>query len=165
MPRSAKPHWLNPAEREAWLALLGVVSLLPSALDSQMSRDAGMSSFEYLVMAVLSEQSDRTLQLKQLGVFSNGSLSRLSHVITRLEDQGWVARSRDPANGRVKLATLTDKGMRQVIDAAPGHVHEVRRLVFDQLTPEQLRALTDVASTIGAALGAPSPKDLKFSRS
>jgi DNA-binding MarR family transcriptional regulator len=164
MPRSVTPRWLNPDERRAWLALIGMITLLPSTLDSQMLRDSGMSSFEYHVLARLSEQADRALQLKQLAIFSNGSLSRLSHVITRLVERGWITRSQDPANGRITLATLTDEGYRQVVKAAPAHVEEVRRLVFDALTPEQVRSLADVASTIGAVLGAPSPDDLNVPR-
>lgn len=133
-----------------------------SALDSQLLRDSGVSSFEYLVMAALSEQSDRTLQLKQLSIFVNGSLSRLSHVITRLERRGWIVRRQDPASGRIKLATLTDDGYHLVAAAAPGHVEEVRRLVFDALTPEQVRSLTEIASAIGIQLGSPSPTSPPF---
>ena len=162
MTHPPTPRWLDEDERQAWLALAGVVTLLPTALDSQLMRDSGMSSFEYLVMAGLSEQPDRTLQLKQLSIFANGSLSRLSHVITRLEKRGWLVRRQDPSSGRIKLATLTDEGYRQVTKAAPAHVEEVRRLVFDALTPEQVHALTEIASAIGAVLGAPSPTNLPF---
>ncbi len=164
MARSAKPRWLTPDEREAWRALIGMITLLPGALDSQMLRDHGISSFEYFVMAALSEQDDRSLQLKQLAIFSNGSLSRLSHIMTRLEERGWVTRTRDPANGRIRVATLTDQGLRQVVQAAPDHVEEVRRLVFDLLSPEQVKALTDIASRIGTALGAPTPADIAAMR-
>jgi DNA-binding MarR family transcriptional regulator len=162
MARRGQPRWLDPEERRAWLALVGLITLVPSALDAQLLRDSGMTSFEYLVMAALSEQSDRTLQLKQLGMLANGSLSRLSHVVTRLEGRGWVVRSQDPSNGRVTLATLTDVGYLEVVKAAPGHVEEVRRLIFDALTPGQVSALADVASTLTGALGAPVLADLKL---
>ena len=87
-----EPRWLDDEEMRAWLALNGVILLLPGTLDSQMQRDNGITMFEYLVMAMLSEAPDRTLQLKRLASVANGSLSRLSHVVTRLEKRDWVRR-------------------------------------------------------------------------
>jgi len=58
-----KPRWLSPEEQSAWLGLIAVVELLPGALDSQLQRDAGISHFEYMAMAMLSEAPDRTLRM------------------------------------------------------------------------------------------------------
>ena len=55
--------WLTPDERAAWLALAGMVVRLPAALDAQLQRDAGLSFYEYMVMAMLSEQPDWTLRM------------------------------------------------------------------------------------------------------
>jgi hypothetical protein len=55
-------------------------TLLPAALDSHLQREAGMSHFEFSVMGSLSREPGRRLQLKDLAVVANGSLSRLSHV-------------------------------------------------------------------------------------
>jgi DNA-binding MarR family transcriptional regulator len=90
-PKSAQPpRSLNHLEWSAWLQLVSTFTLLPAALDSQLQRDAGMSHFEFAVMATLSRQPDWRLQLKDLAVVANGSLSRLSHVISRLERRAWV---------------------------------------------------------------------------
>ena len=110
-----------------------------------------MSHFEFGVMAVLSRQSDRSLQLKDLAVVANGSLSRLSHVISRLERRGWVRRTRG-TKGRATHAVLTNEGYRTLMAAGPIHFREVRRLVFDVLTPEEVKALRQVASRINAGL-------------
>ena len=48
-------RWLDERERAAWLALTSVLIRLPAALDAQLRRDAGISHFEYAVMAGLSE--------------------------------------------------------------------------------------------------------------
>ncbi|MET8979377.1 hypothetical protein ABZX85_27595 [Streptomyces sp. NPDC004539] len=71
------PHWLDAEEKATWRALTGVLIRLPAALDSQLRRDAGISHFEYQVLAV-----------------------------------------------------LTDAGREKAEATAPGHVAEVRRLVF-----------------------------------
>ena len=143
-----EPHWLDEDEMRAWLALNGVILLLPGALDSQMQRDNGITMFEYLVMAMLSEAPDRTLQLKRLAGVVNGSLSRLSHVVTRLEKRDWVRRVPAPDNGRITMATLTDDGYAKVVASAPSHVERVREVVFDALDRDQVHQLEAIAERL-----------------
>lgn len=130
--------------------------LIPTAMDSRLQREADVTFFEYVVMAILSEQPDHTLQLKDLAAVAHSSLSRLSHVITRLERRGWVERTPVPV-GRATLARLTPSGYEKTVEAAPIHVAEVRRLIFDVLTREQVIALGEIAARINAA-GLPQPR-------
>jgi DNA-binding MarR family transcriptional regulator len=126
-------------------------TLLPAALDSQLQREVGMTHFEFIVMAALSRQPGRRLQLKDLALIANGSLSRLSHVMSRLERQGWVRRV-SKSEGRATNAELTDKGLRKLREAGPIHFQEVRRLVFDVLTPEEVKDLRRLTSRLNAGL-------------
>ena len=145
-----EPRWLDDTEQHAWRRLAAVVLKLPAELEAQLHRDAQMSHFEYWVIALLSEAPDRTLQLSHLAAQANASLSRVSHVVARLERRGWVTRCRRPDDARATLAMLTDAGWRQVAAAAPGHVDTVRRPVFDALTPadvEHLARSCDVTIT------------------
>src|SRR5919202_252764 len=152
--RGVEPRWLDDEEMAAWLALNGVILLLPAALDSQMQRDNGITMFEYLVLAMLSEAPGRTLQLKRLASVVNGSLSRLSHVVTRLEKRDWVRRVPAPDNGRITMATLTDDGYAKVVASAPSHVERVREVVFDALDREQVHQLEDIADRLFTRLTA-----------
>ncbi len=136
--QTTEPRWLDADEREAWLGLLGVTLLLPTLLDSQLQRDAGLTTFDYLVLAMLSESPERTLQLKTLARLSNGSLSRLSHTVTRLEKRGWIRRETSPTDGRATIAVLTDEGYGKIVETAPGHVDLVRRIVFDSLDADDV---------------------------
>jgi len=146
--RLPEPRWLDDEEMSAWLALNGVILLLPGTLDSQMQRDNGITMFEYLVLAMLSEAPGRTLQLKRLARVTNGSLSRLSHVVTRLEARGWVCREPLADNGRVTMARLTDDGYAKVVASAPSHVETVRQLVFDNLDRRQVRQLQEISTRL-----------------
>ena len=150
-------RWLSDEERQGWLALTSVLIRLPTALDAQLRRDAGISHFEYAVMAGLSEAPDRSLRMSDLAVLSEGSLSRLSQVVSRLERRRWVRRRPDPADGRYTLATLTAAGWRKVVQTAPGHVETVRSLVFDPLTPSQVRQLTRIGRRIMHAVDPDDP--------
>jgi DNA-binding MarR family transcriptional regulator len=145
-------RWLNAQERETWLALASVAVRLVPALDAQLRRDAGVSHFEYTVLAALSEADERTLRMSDLAVLAEGSLSRLSQVVSRLERKGWVARTADPVDGRYTLATLTEDGWDKIVATAPGHVAEVRRIVLDPLTKAQARQLTTIGHRILAAI-------------
>ncbi len=142
------PRWLDAEESQAWRALAKTLFRLPAALDAQLRRDAGMSHFEYEVLALLSEAPGRTLRMSALAMWAGGSLPRLSQVVARLEQRNWVRRTPDPADGRYTLATLTDDGQAKVSEAAPGHVEEVRRLVFDPLTRTQSRQLGEIGRRI-----------------
>ncbi len=86
--------------------------------------------------------------MSELAALADGSLSRLSQVVSRLERKGWVRRSPDPADGRYTLATLTQAGWEKVVETAPGHVEEVRRVVFDPLTKTQVHQLTAIGQRI-----------------
>lgn len=154
-PNSGQPpqrlRGLNIHEWSAWLQLTAMFTLLPAALDSQLQREAGMTHFEFTVMAALSRQPGHRLQLKELALMANGSLSRLSHVISRLEREGW-ARRVSGNKGRATNAELTDKGFRKLREAGPIHFREVRRLVFDVLTPEEVNDLRRLTSRLNVGL-------------
>ncbi|WP_182113369.1 MULTISPECIES: MarR family winged helix-turn-helix transcriptional regulator [unclassified Actinotalea] len=144
----AEPHWLSKDELVAWLRLQAVIELLPGALDAQLRRDADLTHYEYLLLAMLSEARDRTLRMSHLASATNATLPRLSHVVTRLERDGFVRREPDPSDKRATLAVLTDAGWDKVVASAPGHVTEVRRLVIDALTPEQVAQLSEISLTL-----------------
>ena len=94
----------------------------------------------------------RSIGMKALSVVTNGSMSRLSHVVSRLEDRGWVERRPHPTDGRLTEAHLTDEGHRTIADAAPAHVESARALVIDRLTPQQVSQLRDICQTIANGL-------------
>lgn len=146
------PRWLDDDQKQTWLALVSVLIRLPGALDAQLQRDAGISHFEYMVLAGLSMSDGRTLRMSELATFADGSLARLSQVVGRLEKRGWVRRTPDPADGRYTLAILTDAGWDKVVATAPGHVAEVRRLVFDPLSRTQSRQLGEIGRRIMQAV-------------
>ncbi|QDP97710.1 MarR family transcriptional regulator [Microlunatus elymi] len=150
-------QWLSSDERAAWLAVTALTMKLPSALDAQLQADEGLSFFEYMVLAVLSEQDDRTLQMSVIATATSASLSRLSHTMTRLERQGFVRRGRMPGAGRRTSATLTDAGYRKVVEAAPGHVARVRELVIDAISPAQLKTLRKIGAQVMARIDPDHP--------
>jgi DNA-binding MarR family transcriptional regulator len=141
-------RWLDDDEQRAWLRLAGVMLKLSPALDSQLQRDGDLTHFDYLCLAMLSESDDRRLAMSELAGRTNASLSRLSHVVSKLERRGWVARTPSPKSRRVTMVDLTDEGWKVLVAAAPGHVATVRSLVFEGLSREDVAALERVAGHI-----------------
>lgn len=143
-----EPRWLTDEQQQAWRRFVEVLVKIPAGLETQLQRDAGLTHMGYLVLSALSEQPERRLPMSRLARQASASLSRLSHVVARLEAQGWVRRERDPEDGRVQIAVLTDQGHAKVVETAPGHADAVQQLVFDRLSPTQVRQLQRLCESL-----------------
>ncbi|MEU6562142.1 MarR family winged helix-turn-helix transcriptional regulator [Nocardia nova] len=140
-------EWLDPTEQRAWRALVALTTRLPAAMDTQLQREAGMTHFEYFLMTLLSEQPGHRLQLSELATAANASLSRLSHVITKMERLGW-ARREAVRGRRGASAVLTDAGYRRWDEATPAYLEAVRGLVFDGIDDHQVDQLLTLCRTL-----------------
>jgi DNA-binding MarR family transcriptional regulator len=146
-------EWLTDEQQAAWRPFIALLLRLPAALDAQLQRDAGITSFDYLVLSGLSESPNRTLRMSELAAIANSSLSRLSHVVSRLEARGWVRREPCPGDGRFINAVLTDDGWQKVTATAPGHVAAVRELLIEVLSQEEFAQLGAISARLLAAQG------------
>jgi len=146
-------EWLSDEQQAAWRPFVALLVRLPAALDAQLQRDAGITQFDYLVLSALSEARNRTLRMSDLAATANSSLSRLSHVVSRLEAKGWVRRAPCPDDGRAINAVLTEEGWQKVAATAPGHVTAVRELLIDTLTKEEFEQLGAISARVLAAQG------------
>ena len=97
---------------------------------------------------MLSEAPDRTLRMTELAARTNATLARLSHVVSRLEERGLVRREPCPTDRRATNAVLTAVGWDAVVDAAPGHVANVRDLVIGPLSDEDVADLDRITARI-----------------
>jgi DNA-binding MarR family transcriptional regulator len=145
--------WLSDEQQAAWRPLVALLLRLPAALDAELQRDAGINHFDYLVLSGLSEAPGRTLRMSELAAMANSSMSRLSHVVSRLEGRGWVRRESCPGDGRFINAVLTEAGWQKVVATAPGHVAAVRELLVDTLSREEFAQLGAISAKVLAAQG------------
>lgn len=146
-------RWLDDAEKRTWRLYLYATRMVEAALDAQLRRDAGMPHSYYEVLVFLSAAADNRMRMGPLAAATMTSRSRLSHAVGRLEALGWVVREADEEDGRGTVAVLTDDGRAALVAAAPGHVEEVRRRIFDPLEPQQQHALAEACAAILRALG------------
>ena len=141
-------RWLSSDERRAWLALYALATRLNPTLDAELFKRARITLFDYHVLAMTSEAPERSLPMSELAARSNASLSRLSHVVKKLEGRGWMERSPSPDDARVTTAAITDEGMAALADLAPDHVRSVRNLVFDGLDARDVADLERIGRRI-----------------
>jgi DNA-binding MarR family transcriptional regulator len=146
----SRARWLSAEEQSAWRTFIAATQTLFSAVEAQLQRDFGIPHGYYEILVNLSEAPDRSLRMSQLAQASTSSKSRLSHAVARLEERGWVERLDCPTDRRGQVARLTDAGFAALDAAAPAHAEQVRRSLFDRLTPAQVTQL----ATIGAAIAA-----------
>jgi DNA-binding MarR family transcriptional regulator len=153
-PARRRVRWLTSEEEQAWRAVASVMHKVGWALECQLERDSDLSFIEYHALARLSEEPTRTLRMSELAVLTNASLSRLSHLVTRLEQWGFVRREPDPTDGRYTNAILTKAGYDKLLDSAPAHVGAVRQLVIDGFSPAELAKLRSFCERIVAHVDA-----------
>ena len=55
MNASRETRWLNEQEQQIWAQLSTMILRLQPVLSAQLQREFGISHFEYLIMALLSE--------------------------------------------------------------------------------------------------------------
>lgn len=146
-------EWLSEQEAETWMNVWSFHVWLPTRLEAQLKRDAGISHYDYFALTQLWRAPEYVLRMSELAAECDMTLSHLSRVIARLEKQEFVRRLPDPDDGRCTLAELTDAGLALFEQAAPGHVSEVRRLIFDNLEPEERQQFGDAMGKIVAAMG------------
>jgi DNA-binding MarR family transcriptional regulator len=148
-------RWLDEDEQETWRTFLAASQLLRESLERQLQRDAGMPQAYYMILVVLSETPGRAMTMSELAQLVRSSPSRLSHAVAKLEEIGWVRRCRHTRDGRTTLAALTDAGFAALEAAAPGHVEQVRSVLFDPLTADQVRQLREIFQAVLTKLGPP----------
>ncbi|MGW4063215.1 MarR family winged helix-turn-helix transcriptional regulator [Amycolatopsis sp. NPDC004747] len=147
-PEAAEPRWLTDDQLAAWRGFMKLLQRLPAALEVQLQQDSKLSLIEYYVLAHLSDQPGRRLRMSELALLANTELSRLSHLIRRLENRGLVFREPDPANGRYTRAVLTEAGHAYLVGAAPAHVARVLELFVDVLGANELRTLHRISGKV-----------------
>ncbi|MDR2256645.1 MAG: MarR family transcriptional regulator [Arthrobacter sp.] len=143
-------RWLNAEERRAWLAVLALTTRLPAQLDSVLQRAAKITLFDYHVLAMLSESPGEVLPMSRLAERTNSSLSRLSHVVKKLQERGWVKRAQSAEDARVTVVQLLPPGRALLEDVAPEHVESVRQELFDGLAPQDVSDLARIGRKIVA---------------
>lgn len=141
IPAMVETGALEPEEWELWDTYMRAQRLLVRELDRGLQRDCGISKAEFSVLVTLWRAPGREMRVGELSESLDWEKSRVSHQLTRMENRGFVERTRSGAGGRRTGIGLTAKGRRAAQSALLVHAGNIRRHFLDPLAPEQAAAI------------------------
>lgn len=146
----ATAHRPLSGDEEAVARAIGrVIIVLPRVIDADLTREQGLTLNEYGTLLNLSEAPDRRLRMSELAAACDVSLSGMTRIVSRLEDDGLVIRVQCAEDARGSNAVLTAAGLRRLERAYPTHLASIRRHVLDHLTELDLKSLADALVRCG----------------
>jgi DNA-binding MarR family transcriptional regulator len=137
---------LTDHQLHAWRSFFHMQQVLRGRLEQSLQATSGLSNADYSVLAALAEVPNRRIRAFQLGTLLGWEKSRLHHQLTRMCTRGLI--ERELGESRAIYVVLTRAGLRALAAAAPTHLAQVRELVIDRLTPDQLDQLAHLSNTI-----------------
>lgn len=147
-------RWLDEREQRAWRALMVMQDGLSEFLDRRLRTRCGLSQADYEVLAHLSEAPEGRLRPFELVRLLRWEKSRLSQHLGRMEKRDLVTREPCATDQRGAVVALTDRGRVLIEAAAPQHVGDVREVLVDHLSPDELETLATIGDTVRARLAA-----------
>ncbi|MGP3685747.1 MarR family winged helix-turn-helix transcriptional regulator [Streptomyces sp. IBSNAI002] len=135
--------WLNEDEIRAWKGFLAAGALVNRRVDQQLRDEAGLSHAQFEVLVRLAETEGGEMRMTELAAALYTVKSGLTYQITQMENAGLVHRRTCGSDNRGVYAVLTSAGRARLAHAAPGHLAEVRAVLIDVLSPQQLAHFAD----------------------
>ncbi len=141
-------RWLTEEEQRAWRGLLRMTAQLNARANRLLLQEYGISLADYEVLVALSEAPEGQLRVFEVADALAWEQSRVSHQLARMQRRGLITREGCATDARGAFAVLTTVGRGAIERAAPAHVEQVRQLVFDELSHEQVSALTEITTRV-----------------
>jgi DNA-binding MarR family transcriptional regulator len=148
---------LQPEQLETYFALMEAVSLLQHAVEQQLRAEGSLSSVQFQLLARLASAKGR-LTMTELADGVVYSRSGLTHQAGLLEKAGLITRGPSPDDQRATLVTITDAGLARVAQVLPGHIRVTRRLLFNALSDQDVRALGNIMARARAHMRTQPPR-------
>jgi|SRR5690625_1045569 len=140
--------WLTQDEDAAWRAYLKGVAQFTNELNRRLDVTADLSLSEYEILVRLSETPSHEMRMSDLADSVYQTRSRLTHTVRRLEQRLMVTREACAEDKRGVNCRLTDAGLELIVKIAPQHVRDVRELLIDAVSPQDLAAFHRVMTTM-----------------
>jgi len=140
-PGGGQQERLAAEEWGAWAALLMLHRMVLQDLDAELHREHGLAVTEFDVMSTLSGAPRKQLGMSVLAHRAMLSPAGTTHLVTRLERDGLVKRSIDPADRRKWFTVLTEKGDQALQAARHTYNRVLRRSFLAATSPADRRTL------------------------
>jgi DNA-binding MarR family transcriptional regulator len=141
---SGEHEYLSRDEWESWGAVMMLHRTVVQALDSELRRCHRLAVTEFEVLITLFNAPGQRLGMSALASRVMLSPAGTTHLVTRLERDGWVRREVDPADHRKWFTVLTPEGDRTLRQARLTHNDVLRRTLFSATSASERRTLRRV---------------------
>jgi DNA-binding MarR family transcriptional regulator len=141
-------RWLDATQQRAWRGFLDLHARLAAKLNRDLQQTSGLTLSDYDVLVHLTDVPEGRLRAFELGEGLQWDKSRVSKQVGRLAARGLVAKEECEADRRGAYVVLTPTGRQAIEAAAPAHVELVHRIVFDTLTPDQIREWAAISAAV-----------------
>jgi len=155
---------MKDLDSKAWRAFHKIgTSLLPH-LGRQITNHSGISGTEYVVLVALSELTVPSVNLNRLAQGLGWEISRMSHQISRMEETGFVKKSRNTEDSRCFDVSITAKGRKMAEAAIPLQSKEINHCFSEVLTQAQMKSLIEISEAISNHMKEHHPINKKENR-
>ncbi|MFI5934209.1 MarR family winged helix-turn-helix transcriptional regulator [Actinoplanes sp. NPDC051494] len=148
---------LEPAQLNAYFALMEAVSLLQHRVEQQLRAEGDLSWVQFQLLARLAD-ADGELSMTDLADGVVYSRSGLTYQAALLDKAGLVRRGPSPDDERSTLVTITDQGRELLARVLPGHIEVARDMLFAPLSGDDLPQLGDIMTRVRDHMRAQPPR-------
>lgn len=100
----------RPLALQTWSDLNAAAARTRAVVNRSLQRTQGLTLAENLVLCRVGMAPDAAMRMADLAQTLGVAKSAVTKIVDRLEERGWLARTRDPADRRSVRATLTSDG-------------------------------------------------------
>jgi DNA-binding MarR family transcriptional regulator len=152
---------LNSEQLGAYFALMEVSRLLQYAVDEHLRADGDLSYVQFEILARLVDAPEGRLRMTDLADGVVFSRSGLTYQAGLLDKRGLITRSPSPDDERSVIVTVTDAGRDLIARVLPPHADQVRQMLFDPMSGEDLTALSAILGRVRTHMRAAPPRSAK----
>jgi DNA-binding MarR family transcriptional regulator len=113
-------------------------------LSAQLQADHGLTINDYEALLLLSKAEHRAMRRIDLASALVLTASGVTRLLDGLEHDGLVAKGTCSSDARVTYAVLTEEGRERLGAAGRSHVAQVRGLIEDRFSAEELETLVEL---------------------
>lgn len=140
--------WLDSDELRIFRAFNRSFEALTEQLDRDLESDTGLPRTYFDILWRLRREPGRAMRMSRLAEVTHSKASRITHAVSRLEQDGLLRREVPDGDRRGWLAVLTDEGLKRAEDAAPRYAKSVRENLLDILSESMKKQLVEIGECL-----------------
>lgn len=137
---------LSTRELELLIAFKRTGDCVMAKISADLEKKAGISAVEFNLLGKIETMGSTPVRQKTLADSIHWEKSRLSHLLTRMERRGLVARKAQGA--RNTTVSISTAGRRTLRSARPVHAESVRKNLLGFMTDGEAEVILRVFSQI-----------------